>query len=252
MLQALIFDVDGTLAETEEAHRQAFNTAFAEAGVGWHWDQPRYKALLQVTGGKERIARFIADEQPPDAPASAQQAEWIARLHIRKTAIYTGLVAEGHVSLRPGIAELLVAARSQGVRLAIATTTNLPNVESLLVTSLGPDAMGWFEAIAAGDAVKRKKPAPDVFELALLQLGLPARACLALEDSTNGLDSALGAGIPTVVTRSVYTDDQQFVGAVSVVESLADLVTDDVTGAELGGRLLDELRALHNSLGAAG
>lgn len=186
MLQALIFDVDGTLSETEETHRAAFNQAFAEASLGWSWDQALYRKLLDVTGGKERIRYYMSDFDAQRTPAipvdTAALTDWIAALHARKTAHYNEMVDAGSAGLRPGVGPLIRHARDAGMRLAIATTTSLPNVESLIRATLGADGMDLFEAVAAGDMVKAKKPAPDVYLLALEQLGLPPAACLALED----------------------------------------------------------------------
>jgi beta-phosphoglucomutase-like phosphatase (HAD superfamily) len=168
MLRALIFDVDGTLAETEELHRQAFNQSFAAFGLPWAWDQALYKQLLDVTGGKERIAHFVGDGSLP--------AETIAALHADKTQRYAHLVASGGVTLRPGVRRLLSEAEGQGVRLAIATTTSRPNVDALLQATLGRQP---FEVIAAGDEVPAKKPAPDIYRLALHRLGLPPSDCAA-------------------------------------------------------------------------
>ncbi|MFN3867765.1 MAG: HAD-IA family hydrolase [Hyphomicrobiaceae bacterium] len=240
MLQALIFDVDGTLAETEEVHRAAFNAVFDEMGLGWHWDRPMYGRLLDVTGGKERITHFIATEQPPRVPQSdgGSMADAIAAMHRRKTDIYNQMVASGGLQLRPGVEAVVRAAKQAGVRLAIATTTSLPNVESLLSATLGSDGIAMFEAIAAGDMVAKKKPAPDVFLLALEKLALPARACLALEDSLNGLHSAQAAGLSTFITRSAYTAHQDFKGALAVRDTLGEL-------GESGADIIAALRALH-------
>jgi HAD superfamily hydrolase (TIGR01509 family) len=237
-LEALIFDVDGTLAETEEVHRQAFNAAFAEAGHDWHWDRPRYADLLKVTGGKERIARFLADRSGGDPERVAQVP--IAELHGRKTEHYNRAILAGRIGLRPGISELIAAALAADIRLAIATTTSLPNVETLLAATLGPAGAAAFTIIAAGDMVARKKPAPDIYELALAGLGLPAGRCLALEDSRNGLMSALAAGIPTVITVSAYTDGEAFDGALAVGADLPALA-----GSTDGPAILDALRSLH-------
>ncbi len=223
-LKALIFDVDGTLAETEEAHRAAFNEVFREQGLGWEWDQPLYGKLLAVTGGKERLRYWL--EGPFEAPGAADMLAradldaWIAATHKRKTAIYTDLIDQGTVGLRPGVGELIGAAKAAGVRLAIATTTSLPNVEALLKVAFGKSWADVFEVIAAGDQVKAKKPAPDVFLLALERLGLPAEAGLALEDSSNGLRSAMAAGLATLITTSTYTRDESFPGALAIVPSL--------------------------------
>ncbi len=225
--RALIFDVDGTLAETEETHRRAFNETFAEQGLGWHWDRALYKELLKTTGGKERMRAYLRDHSPAERPTVAE----IARLHAAKTARYGDLVAAGAIRLRPGIADLIADARANGVRLAVATTTNTPNVDTLAWACFGRPASEVFEVIAAGDMVAAKKPAPNVFLLALARLNLPAAECVAFEDSRNGLISAKAAGLRTVVSPGPYTEDQDFTGAdavrpcfseVSTLESLTD------------------------------
>jgi HAD superfamily hydrolase (TIGR01509 family) len=220
-LHALIFDVDGTLADTErDGHRLAFNTAFAEHGLDWHWDEALYGELLAVTGGKERI-RFYAERHAPEMLASADFPELVRRLHLAKTAHYVRIVDQGGLPLRPGVAHLIAEARAAGVRLAIATTTSPENVTTLLRASLAAAATDWFEVIGAGDVVPHKKPAPDIYHWVLERLGLPATACLAIEDSENGLQSSLAAGIPTVVTISEYTAGHDFRGARAVLPDLS-------------------------------
>jgi HAD superfamily hydrolase (TIGR01509 family) len=220
-LHALIFDVDGTLADTErDGHRLAFNTAFAEHGLDWHWDEALYGELLAVTGGKERI-RFYAERHAPEMLARADFPELVRRLHLAKTAHYVRIVDQGGLPLRPGVAHLIAEARAAGVRLAIATTTSPENVTTLLRASLAAAATDWFEVIGAGDVVPHKKPAPDIYRWVLERLGLPATACLAIEDSENGLQSSLAAGIPTVVTISEYTAGHDFRGARAVLPDLS-------------------------------
>jgi beta-phosphoglucomutase-like phosphatase (HAD superfamily) len=153
-IDALIFDVDGTLAETEEAHRISFNEAFADAGLPWRWTRDDYRDLLKVTGGKERIAHFIAISGSPVS------ADLVPALHARKTELYGAHIAGGAVGFRPGIEALMAEARRRDVALAIATTTSRPNVDALLAAVLGPGALSDFRAIACGDMVKAKKPAP--------------------------------------------------------------------------------------------
>ena len=219
-LKALIFDVDGTLAETEEAHRAAFNEVFSRHGLGWHWSMEDYRALLKTTGGKERMRAHQAG-----LPEGARRLtdEEIAALHKEKTALYGEILARGELALRPGVADLITRACAAGLRVAVATTTNVPNVEALTRCCWGKGADEVFDVVAAGDEVAAKKPAPDVFLLALERLGLEAEACIAFEDSLNGLRSAHGAGLRAVVTPSVYTDDQDFSAAELVVPSLEGL-----------------------------
>ena len=214
--KALIFDVDGTLAETEEGHRQAFNQAFVEWGLGWHWDEPLYKKLLETTGGKERIRAF-QQQRPAEEQLSDDR---IGALHRRKTELYAEILSSGGLSLRPGVEALMAEGRLQGAKLAIATTTSLPNVEALCHCIWGRRASDVFDVIAAGDQVSRKKPAPDVYLLALDRLGLPASECIAFEDSEAGLQSALAAGLTVCVAPARYTIDQDFAGAVSVTDTL--------------------------------
>lgn len=212
--EALIFDVDGTLAETEELHRRAFNESFAGAGLSWRWDQPEYRRLLQITGGKERIAAYMKE-----AGVQPDQVD-IPALHKAKTAHYVELMAGGGCTLRPGVDALITEAREAGLRLAIATTTSRPNVDALCRAVWGREASEIFEVVASGDEVAVKKPAPDVYLLALERLGFPAERALALEDSSNGLRAALAAGLRCIVTPSVYTDEDDFTGALAVVSDL--------------------------------
>jgi len=224
-LQALIFDVDGTLAETErDGHRIAFNQAFADAGLDWNWDVPTYGRLLAITGGKERM-RAYWQEIDPQAAARPEAAGLIAELHRRKTAHYVRLVAEGGIGLRPGVRRLLEQARGAGMRLAIATTTTPDNVEALINATLGTGGMRWFEAVGAGDAVPRKKPDPGIYTWVLERMALRPEHALAFEDSTNGLRAAQGAGLRTVVTTGAYTHHENFDGALAWLDGLGDDAT---------------------------
>ncbi|MDK9694794.1 MAG: HAD-IA family hydrolase [Siculibacillus sp.] len=215
VVRALIFDVDGTLAETEEIHRAAFERAFAEDGLPWRWDVDLYRELLRVTGGKERIRHHLAMEGVGPALDEAR----IARLHARKNEIYGEIVRSGGCALRPGVADLVRAAREAGLRLAISTTTSRPNVDALLAATFAGEE-GLFDPIVAGEDVAAKKPAPDAYLLAIEKLGLPAEACLVFEDSRNGLTAARAAGLATIVTPSLYTAHESFEGAAAILPDL--------------------------------
>ena len=210
-VRAFVFDVDGTLAETEEAHRASFNQAFGEHRLGWCWDRSLYRDLLRTTGGRERILEY-GRRVGADVDAAA--------LHARKTAIYTERVKAGRIELRPGVAALLAHARREGLQLAIATTTSRANVTALLDATLGAASIRWFASIRTGEDVAAKKPDPEVYHLVLSDLGLPAADCLAFEDSANGLAAARSAGLRTIVAPSVYSADDDFSGADLVVDTL--------------------------------
>ena len=224
MIKALIFDVDGTLAETEGVHLQAFNAAFKDFGLDWHWNHSLYLELLNTTGGKERITQYIDDHLKLDI------AEWrgdIPALHAAKTAHYVRIISEGGLRLRPGVEDLIEQAKQMGLVTAIATTTSRANIDSLVQSVWHQPVKDIFPVIACGDEVARKKPDPDVFELALERLELEPGACLAFEDSANGLQSACAAGLKTVVTPSAYSLNRDFVGAAVVLEDVRgfDLVS---------------------------
>lgn len=253
-LEVLIFDVDGTLADTErDGHRVAFNRAFAEAGLDWNWDEALYGELLKVTGGKERILHYLdnfnsAFKRPDDLRG------FIAALHKAKTAHYAQMMQEGAIPLRPGVKRLLLEARAAGLRLAIATTTTPLNVTTLLDATLGPEGKDWFEVIAAGDIVPAKKPAPDIYNWAMQQMKVKPEVCMAFEDSDNGVRSVLGSGIKSlVVTVNAYTQAQDFTGASLVLDQLGepDASCKVLSGEQLASGLLDVagLRALHERVG---
>lgn len=252
MLKALIFDIDGTLADTErDGHRVAFNAAFREAGLSWQWDVALYGELLAVTGGKERMVHY-AQKYAPELAAKAGFDNLVRKVHVLKTEHYVQQVHAGRIPLRPGVGPLIREARAAGLRLAIATTTSPENVSALLRASLAPDAESWFKAIGCGDVVPAKKPAPDIYLWVLERLGLSAQDCLVFEDSANGLRAALGAGLATVVTDGEYTRGHDFSGAFAV---LSDLGVPDrpaqVRRGNLHGRCcvdVDLLRIWHQEI----
>ena len=221
-IKAIIFDVDGTLADTEDGHRKSFNKAFAENGLDWNWDVALYDKLLKVTGGKERIKYFVSDfltgYTKPD-----NFDDFVKHLHKVKTAHYTAMLREGQIPLRPGIKQLMDDARAAGIKLAIATTTTPENVSALLEVGLGKDWESYFAANGCGDIVPHKKPAPDIYFWVLEKLKLAPEECIALEDSNNGLRSALAAGIKTYVTTNPYTHWHDFDGAAGIFDDLSNL-----------------------------
>lgn len=221
-LQAVLFDVDGTLADTEQdGHRVAFNDAFQQFGLEWNWDIDLYGELLQVTGGKERIRHYMENYAPSMLDKNNVQA-WIADLHKAKTKYFESLMEAGKIPLRLGVARLIHELRQQQIKLAIATTTTMENVTALLTSTLGEESIDWFDVIGAGDIVPHKKPAPDIYHWVLDQLNLSARNCIAIEDSENGLKSALAADLSVLITVSGYTYRQDFSGAAAVLSDLGE------------------------------
>lgn len=247
-LQALIWDVDGTLAETEEAHRHAFNRTFRAHGYDWEWSQAMYRELLKTTGGVERITHYLRSDRPGALPEDTF-VDTVKALHKAKTASYVNAISNGEVPLRPGVARIMREARAAGVRLAIATTTSAPNVEALINNCAEGVRMDWFDVVGAGNIVPKKKPAPDIYNWTLEKLGLDPRRCLALEDSRNGLFSAQAAGVPCVITYSSYTDDQEFPGALAVADCFGEPAAPvPAVSGDFGGKRhvdLDLLRRWH-------
>lgn len=222
---ALIFDCDGVLADTERyAHLPAFNATFAEVGLPVVWSEDDYAVKLHTGGGKERMATMFTPEfvAEHDLPADAEgQRELLLDWHRRKTTNYTEQIASGQVPARPGVARLVAEARDAGWQLAVASTSALPSVQAVLELVVGPQVAAEFK-IFAGDQVKAKKPAPDVYLLALESLGISPDQAVVVEDSQQGLTAALAAGIATVVTVSSYTAEEDFSGASLVVSDLGE------------------------------
>jgi HAD superfamily hydrolase (TIGR01509 family) len=248
-LKALIFDVDGTLADNErDGHRVAFNRAFREFGLDWEWDIPTYDRLLEVFGGKERLRHYIEAFRPDFEPPSDLDG-FVRDVHRCKTRHYADLLKAGDLPLRPGVERLFREARSAGLRLAVASTTTPQNVTLLLQETLGAGSVDWFDAIASGDVVENKKPAPDIYLRALEELGLDAAECLAIEDTDAGLASAAAAGLITVITVNGSTRHQDFTGAALVVDQLGepDRPFEVLAGDAGGATLVDVplLRRLH-------
>lgn len=222
MFEALIFDCDGVLVDTErDAHRVGFNKAFREFGIDAEWSVELYARLLLTAGGKERMTVYFEEFGWPQAQVDkfGGQQELIAALHKEKTRLTSEIVAE--LPVRPGILRIIDEAMARGVRLGVCTTSNPKFIDAVL-DLFGPERKAAFEFVHAGDCVPKKKPAPDIYLLALETLGLPGAQCRVVEDSRNGLLAATGAGIPTLITTSTYTMEEDFAEAARVVPELGD------------------------------
>lgn len=226
MTRALVFDCDGVLADTErDGHLPAFNATFEHFGLPVRWSEDDYASVLRIGGGKERLASlltpdFVSRAGLPSDPEAQRAA--VADWHAEKTRRYTARVRAGDMPGRPGIARIVHEAHDAGWLLAVASTSAEPSVRAVLEHAVGTEAAAWF-AVFAGDVVPRKKPAPDVYELAVRELGVSPADVVVVEDSANGLRAAVAAGLTTVVTTSSYTADEDFTGAALVVDSLGDL-----------------------------
>ena len=220
-MKAIIFDCDGVLVDTErDGHRVAFNRAFKAIGIDADWDVPTYGKLLLIAGGKERMRSYF-DQSGWPAGRSETHDELIAALHKTKTGIFMDIIASGQLPLRPGIARIVDEAIAAGVRLGVCTTSAFEAIDGVL-NLFGPERKARFEFVHAGDVVKKKKPDPEIYELAKKSLGLPVSECIVIEDSRNGLLAATGAGLPCLITTSTYTIDEEFGEAAAVVPELGD------------------------------
>ena len=220
-LQAIVFDMDGTLADTEEIHRLAFNRAFAEFDFGWQWSPDEYRDLLSISGGKERIRQYLVKMRERHRSTAALR-QLALTVHKRKSEIYRELLTGGHVNLRPGVKRLLQEARTQNIKLAIATSSSRRNVDTLLATTLGAEARGLFQAFATCDVVEDQKPAPAIYQYALAELGIEPEHAVAIEDTRNGNLAACAAGLKTLITTHQYTRDNDFRGATLVLDQLGE------------------------------
>jgi len=253
-LEAFLFDVDGTLADTErDAHRVAFNMAFEAVGLDWDWTVSLYGELLEITGGKERIKHYI-DNYLNGFSYEGDLTDFIRQLHESKTDFYVKVLSEGGIELRPGVERLINEARDEGLKLAIATTTTMENVEVLIRKTLGEHALKWFDVIAAGDVVPKKKPAPDIYLYAMEKMNLEPHQCLAFEDSHNGILSTTAANLQTIVTVNDYTRTHDFNGATLVIDQLGEpenpfnVISGDVNGySYFNVALARDIHQRHNS-----
>mmetsp|Transcript_8531 Transcript_8531/g.14446 ORF Transcript_8531/g.14446 Transcript_8531/m.14446 type:complete len:281 (-) Transcript_8531:89-931(-) len=228
-LEAILFDCDGVLADTErDGHRPAFNQAFAENNLDLVWDVERYGVLLEVGGGKERMTAHWTEVGWPASIPQDQRAQKVKELHLRKTDIFMDLIDAGKIPLRPGVLRLVDEAIAAGVRLAVCSTSNEKAVSNLVSTLMGPERASKFQ-IFAGDMVKAKKPAPDVYNMAVDVMGLDKTKCVIVEDSHIGLGAAMAAGISCIVTKSSYTKNEDFTGADKIVDELGEFLESGVS-----------------------
>lgn len=221
-LKALIFDCDGVLVDTErDGHRVAFNKAFAKKGYNIEWDVELYKELLKVAGGKERMRHYFDQTRWPEDVTDKDSL--IKELHKLKTDLFMQIIESGELPLRPGAARLVDEAIAENVGLAVCSTANERAVNLVVEKLLGPERKAKFDLILAGDVVSKKKPDPEIYNLALQRLDLKPNECVVIEDSRNGLLAAKTAGIYCVITTNGYTKDEDFTEADVVVSELGDL-----------------------------
>ena len=220
-MKALIFDCDGVLVDTEkDGHRVAFNMAFKEMGWDFEWDVALYGELLKIAGGKERMKHYFNERGWPDGTDNKETL--IKDLHKLKTGLYMKIIESGQLPLRPGVARLVDEAIADNMMIAVCSTSNERSVNMVVEKMLGPQRKIRFNAILAGDVVSKKKPDPEIYNLAEKELGLPAEECVVVEDSRNGLLAAKGAQMKCIVTTSTYTVNEDFREAEQVVSELGD------------------------------
>lgn len=220
-MEALIFDCDGVLVDTErDGHRIAFNMAFADRGINIEWSIEEYKKLLKVAGGKERMKFFFEENGWP--AQFEDRDELIISLHKRKTLFFMQLIESGALPLRPGIKRIVDEAIAQKLKLAVCSTSNEKSVRLIVELLLGKKRAGKFEAILAGDIVTRKKPDPEIYNLCIEKLNLNPQECMVIEDSRNGLLAAKAANFNCLITLNSYTADEDFTEADIIVNELGD------------------------------
>ncbi|NWG23831.1 MAG: HAD-IA family hydrolase [Pseudorhodoplanes sp.] len=220
-LHAILFDVDGTLVDTEELHRRAFNQAFLEFELGWDWTPDIYAGLLKISGGAERIGHYV--ESLSVSPLLKSRLRRIVpTIHGEKTRIYGDLLGGHMVRLQPGVGRLIKDARAAGIRIGLAATSASDNIQPLVMAAFGPAAKSMIDVIVCADLVSKKKPAPDIYRLLLSMLGVCASDAVALEDSTNGVAAAKAAGLVTIAVASRWTQEQDLSQADLRLSSLGD------------------------------
>ena len=218
-LTAIIFDMDGTLANTEEIHRQAFNQAFEEFNLPVVWKPDEYARLLSISGGRQRIYRYLKDHE---INIRKDKRKFAREIHIRKSEIYREKLNAGHLTLRRGVLRLIREAHKANIRMGIATSSSLSNIKTLVNNTLGKRGLDYFDSIVSCDLISEQKPSPAVYQFALAELGANPENCIAIEDTSNGNRAALAAGIKTVITTHEFTIDNDFTGASLVLDDMGE------------------------------
>jgi HAD superfamily hydrolase (TIGR01509 family) len=220
-LKGIIFDVDGTIADTEEIHRQAFNQTFDEFNLNWHWSVDDYRQILFISGGKERFRKFLHEDEILKSKIEDPES-FIHDLHKHKSERYRSILKSDNVPLRLGVIRLIHEARDNGIQLGVATSSSMANLTTLFNNALNIEPNELFNSIVTSDTVQDKKPSPAVYQCVLAGLGLKANSCIAIEDTQNGNLSALAAGLKTIITTHAYTIDNDFTGASIVADHLGE------------------------------
>lgn len=221
-IQALLFDCDGVLAETErDGHRVAYNRAMKEMGIDADWPEEEYGELVLISGGKERL-KYYFSKYPSRFPAGKYTEDLIQEIYLKKTGIFKSMADRGALPPRPGVARMIREAHTAGLLLFVCSTSHRESVEALLSRNYGTECLAWFTKLYCGDVVTKKKPAPDIYLLAKDEFNLDVSRCIVIEDSRNGLLAAKGAGMHCVITQSVYTVNEDFSEADMVTSCLGD------------------------------
>tara|TARA_B100000929_G_scaffold286637_1_gene272100 strand:- start:3710 stop:4483 length:774 start_codon:yes stop_codon:yes gene_type:complete len=216
-LEGIIFDVDGTIADTEDIHRQAFNKAFSKFNLNWYWSKEKYHELLFISGGKERITKCLTEDG-----AVNEDKNFVEELHKCKSEYYRSILIDSDIGLRPGIKRLITEAKENNIKIGIATNSSTENLKTLIKKTFGIEPKELFNTIITNNIVIDKKPSPEVYYRALTDLKLSADNCIAIEDTANGNASAIKAGLRTIITTHAYTLDNDFSGASLVLNNLGE------------------------------
>jgi len=220
-LKGIIFDVDGTIADTEEIHRQAFNQTFEEFNIDWNWSVKAYRKILHISGGKERFRKFLNEDLSLKKKVTDQES-FVQELHKRKSENYRLILNSDGIQFRPGVIRLIHEARDKEIPIGVATSSSMANLTTLFNKILNIEPCEIFNSIVTSDTVQDKKPSPAVYQCVLAGLGLDAEGCIAIEDTQNGNLSAIAAGLKTVITTHAYTIDNDFTGASIVSNHLGE------------------------------